>query len=112
MQAAGSMTSDPRRSLRCVRCGKDFEFSQVRYLPDGKIACRPCLGIVEQEQKKPHAPPQRVKFQCIGCHYTFNQSQKTSCPQCGRTELLRYDPDKMNASNILKMADDPRLDRL
>jgi|GEM_PF-2499803 len=108
---------DPRRSMRCARCGKEFPFDQVRYLPDRTgVACRPCLGIAEKE----HAERRRVEsklfsFQCISCRYQFSRSANNKpevCPQCGKREFLKYDKERLTADALLRIADDPRLDHL
>ena len=109
------METDRRRWLRCARCGKDFEFSQVRYLPDRSgVACRQCLGIVEREQAATRKEEGKLyRFQCVACRYMFRRTlanQPSRCPQCGKTDILKF--ERLSADQLLRIADDPRLDFL
>jgi DNA-directed RNA polymerase subunit RPC12/RpoP len=120
--AAGSSTSrctmgDPRRWLRCVRCNKDYDFEQVRYLPDRSgVACKTCLGIVDREHAELRKREGKLlNFQCVGCRYMFSRSaahQPENCPQCGKRDIIKFEKEKLSANTLLKLADDPRLDHL
>jgi len=111
------MASDPRRWLRCARCNKEFEFQDVRYLPDRSgVACKTCLGITEREhEEQRRREGQLLGFQCIDCRYLFYRSASNKpevCPQCGKREFLKFQKEKLSADAILKLADDPRFERL
>lgn len=109
--------TDIRRGVKCARCAKEFGFNDVRYLPDRSgMACKACLGIIDKE----HADARKREgklfgFQCITCRYRFSRTANNTpevCPQCGKRDFIKFEPEKLKASTILKLADDPRLDRL
>lgn len=107
--------ADIRNTARCGRCGKDFPFSQVRYLPDGKrLACRPCLGTAQKESEDEiKRQEQLFDYQCVACRYRFQRTpgkEVRLCPSCGETTLLKFDSERLDGKKILKLADDPRLD--
>jgi DNA-directed RNA polymerase subunit RPC12/RpoP len=109
--------NDPRRWLTCARCKKECEFDQVRYLADRSgVACKACLGIVEREHAERRKQEGKLfGFQCISCRYRFSRTANNKpevCPQCGKREFIKFETEKLTASTILKIADDPRLDHL
>ncbi len=108
------MTDDPRRSMRCVRCTKDYPFDKVRYLPNGRgFACLSCLGIVEREREQLNRIEERsFTYQCVDCRYQFKRSLANaprSCPQCGSKRMIKAQADRMSSADLLRAADDPRL---
>lgn len=108
---------DVRRTVRCTRCQKDFAFDSVRRLPTrSAFACKPCLGIVEKELDiKKKRIEKLFDFQCLGCHYQFRRSAENVprvCPQCGESGFVKFEKDKLSSKHILRLADDPRLDKM
>lgn len=109
--------SDLRRTVRCTRCNEVYDFSQVRYLPDGKrIACFVCLGIEKkQEAARRKREGQIFDYQCINCRYQFSRSalhKPRVCPECGGKRFIKFEKEKLTSRDLLKIADDPRLDQV
>jgi DNA-directed RNA polymerase subunit RPC12/RpoP len=81
-----------------------------------RVACKACLGIVEVEHAEARKREGKLySYQCIGCRYKFSRTASNApqvCPQCSRKDFIKFEPEKLSASAILKIADDPRLDRL
>jgi DNA-directed RNA polymerase subunit RPC12/RpoP len=108
---------DIRRGVKCARCAKEFGFDDVRYLPDRSgVACKGCLGIIDKEHAEVRKREGKLfSYQCLGCRYKFSRTANNKpevCPQCGKRDFIKFEPSKLTAANILKIADDPRLDQL
>ena len=108
---------DIRRGVKCTRCAKEFTFNDVRYLPDKSgMACKACLGIIDREHAEVRKREGKLfGFQCISCRYRFHRSANNKpevCPQCGKRDFLKFEKEKLTAHNILKLADDPRLEHV
>ena len=111
------MIADPRRTVRCARCNKDFPFDQVRYLPDGKrMGCVTCLGAVQHEEKVQREREGTMHdYQCLQCRYQFARNALRAprcCPSCASPKLVRFEKSKLTSSQLLRIADDPRLERM
>lgn len=109
--------TDPRRSVRCNRCQKDFAFDQVRMLPTRQaFACKQCLGIVERELDMGRRVQEKLfDFQCLQCRYQFERSLANTpkvCPRCGESGMVKFEKGKLSSKRLLDMADDPRLEKL
>jgi DNA-directed RNA polymerase subunit RPC12/RpoP len=110
------MNTDVRRTVVCTRCQKQTPFSDVRMLEGGKMSCRACLGIVQQERHVERQKEQQMfDFQCLTCRYQFRRSAMNApkhCPECGEHEFVKFDKGKLTGNTLLKLADDPRLERM
>lgn len=104
-----------RMLLTCARCQGQFDHTKVRTLDGKRYTCKACLGEVEREAKAIERKQQEIcSFQCVTCRYQFKRTlanQPKVCPQCGAKEFLKFDSRKLTSSNLLRIADDPRLDR-
>jgi DNA-directed RNA polymerase subunit RPC12/RpoP len=108
------METDIRRLMHCSRCGKDYPFDQVRYLPTGSgVACVTCLGVVQRERHAlEHIDERQLTYQCVDCRYQFRRSllhAPRGCPQCGGKRLLKAESGKLTSASLLRAATDPRL---
>jgi len=104
--------TDARRLLRCSRCGKEYPFDKVRYLPTGNgVACTACLGVVERERQEiARIDERQITYQCIDCRHQFRRSllhAPRGCPECGSRRLLKA--ERLTSTSLLRAADDPRL---
>jgi DNA-directed RNA polymerase subunit RPC12/RpoP len=96
-----------RDTVRCVRCGKDVPFREVRYLPDGRrVACLTCQGIVvKEERERERRERSPSDFQCVRCHHQFRRSFATmpkACPQCSSPKLIRFQAHDLTAGKLLR----------
>ncbi len=88
-------------SIKCVKCGKVLEGSEMRALPDGKgFVCRGCYGsgdgLRNVDSPHMHSPPHKLNaekpffekrdFVCDKCKYKFSRNADVhvvKCPYCG-----------------------------
>ncbi|MBR9700659.1 hypothetical protein GOV11_02235 [Candidatus Woesearchaeota archaeon] len=109
--------SEVRRSVRCTRCGEEYDFDQVRFLPNGNdLACFVCLGLEQKQEEEQERKEGRIfDYQCIDCRFKFSRNATNLpkvCPDCSNHNFVRYEKGTLDANRVIKMADDPRLDRM
>jgi len=105
-------------SVKCAKCGKRMEGSEMRALPESKgFVCRSCYGSTDglRNVDSPHmnsAPHKMIdekpffekrEFICDKCKYKFSRNADAivvKCPYCGSERVHERIED--SADNLLK----------
>tara|TARA_Y100000031_G_C7981168_1_gene274799 strand:- start:140 stop:472 length:333 start_codon:yes stop_codon:yes gene_type:complete len=81
----------------CQNCKKEVDVNEVKYIAKDDntfdVICKNCDEIPEQSKKEVTLNPEKVKYFCSRCRFSFARNPKNlvKCPYCGKEDKVMED---------------------